>query len=164
MWRGLWQHQMWKHVKLSWHCAVPGRQQTGYNIISRKNPSSNMFLFRGECRTFQCNWNEEENKVDPTKADVCFCFITSFVELAMTKTKWLQSAEHWVNYPSLRKAGGHWVTSIHQAKYTSSVLHLCINTHPNLCSHNTRTKPRSKEKKFAINRKIITGVCLIFYI
>ena len=87
-----------------------------------------MFLFRGEWRPFQCNWNEEENKVDPTKADVCFHFITSFVKLAMTKTKWLQSAEHWVNYPSLRKAGGHWVTSIHQSYIRPSIHHsFCIS-------------------------------------
>lgn len=120
-----------------------------------------MFLFRGEWRPFQCNWNEEENKVDPTKADVCFHFITSFVKLAMTKTKWLQSAEHWVNYSSLRKAGGHWVTSIHQSYIRPSIHHsFCINTHPNHCSHNTRTKSRSKEKKFAINRKL---VCVFFW-
>ena len=62
-----------------------------------------------------------------------------------------------------RRTLGHLYTSvIHQAKYKSFVLHQCINTPPNHCSHNTRTKSRSKEKKFAINRKITTGVCLIF--
>lgn len=121
-----------------------------------------MFLFRGECRPFRCNWNEEENKVDPTKADVCFCFITSFVKLAMTKTKWLQSAERWVNYSSLRKAEGHWVTSIHQSYIRPSIHHFfCISA----STHTpTRTKSRSKEKKFVINRKLIIGVCLFFYI
>ena len=52
-----------------------------------------------------------------------------------------------------RRTLGHLYTSvIHQAKYKSFVLHQCINTPPNHCSHNTRTKSRSKEKKFAINK------------
>ena len=60
-----------------------------------------------------------------------------------------------------RRTLGHLYTSvIHQAKYTPFILHQCINTHPNHCSHNTRTKSRSKEKKFAINRKL---VCVFFW-